>query len=225
MGKKSGYFHGEDCWKKKTTQPLIIFEMLSLLVVFSKLSFLSLFIFEDVKGRTSANTLNVVKKNSSILCVMDSSKRKREGWHIHAASQKNQPVKVNGQAVSPDSDHCNNEENMTISSMIQVQCHAYRHHYRHTLWQIQPSSSNKTPAHPCAALCCNVTNPMLVQTADRRSFWNLSGCCKRFLPQYCLSSELFSEILFNSSPLTLFFFCWVVKREVGGRGRWGRETL
>lgn len=106
----------------------------------------------------------------------------------------------------PDSDHCNNEVYMTISSMIQVQCHAYRHHYRHTLWQIQPSSSNKTPAHPCAALYCNVTSPMLVQTADRRSFWNLSGCCKRFLPQYRLSSELLSEILFNSSPLTLFFF-------------------
>lgn len=156
MENKSGYFHGEDCWKKKTTQPLIIFEMLSLLVVFSKLSFLSLFIFEDVKGRTSANTLNVVKKNSSILCVIDSSKRKREGWHIHAASQKNQPVKVNGQAVSPDSDHYNNEEYMTISSMIQVQCHAYRHHFRHTLWQIRPSSSNKTPAHPCAALRCAV---------------------------------------------------------------------
>lgn len=51
-----------------------------------------------MKGRTAANTLNIVKKNSSvfIFLVIVSSKRERERWHTCTASQTNQLVKVNG---------------------------------------------------------------------------------------------------------------------------------
>lgn len=47
--------------------------------------FLSLFIFDDIKGRTAVNTLKIVKKNSSIfiflVIVSSKTERKRDGTH------------------------------------------------------------------------------------------------------------------------------------------------